>query len=248
MKLDYILGKIDYINFTKDNDDSITNVTNDSRKIEAGGVFVAIKGNEFDGHKFIDKAIENGANTIVVTENVEHICGINYIKVNDSRIALAQISNVICDYPSRKLKVVGVTGTNGKTTTSSMISHILQNLGSKCTNIGTNGTFIDNEKHPTSNTTPEICEINSILKLSVDKKIDNVVVECSSHGLYLHRLDGVDFDVACFTNLSMEHMDFHKNMQNYFNCKMILLENSKIQVVNIDDEYGRKAKERFPQA
>lgn len=248
MKLDYILEKIDYIDFTKDNDDSITNVTNDSRKIEAGGVFVAIKGNEFDGHKFIDKAIENGANTIVVTENVEQIGGINYIKVNDSRIALAQISNVICDYPSRKLKVVGVTGTNGKTTTSSMISHILQNLGSKCTNIGTNGTFIGNEKHPTSNTTPEICEINSILKLSVDKKIDNAVVECSSHGLYLHRLDGVDFDVACFTNLSMEHMDFHKNMQNYFNCKMILLENSKIQVVNIDDEYGRKAKDRFPQA
>ncbi len=248
MNLTDILEKIDYIDYTKTNDDEITNVTNDSRKIEKGGVFVAISGMEFDGHKFIDKAIENGANTIVVTQDTQKIEGINYIKVEDARIALAKISNVVCDFPSKKIRVIGVTGTNGKTTTASMISHILENLNSQCTNIGTNGTFIAKEKYETPNTTPEICEIDKILKLSVDKKIDNAVVECSSHGLYLHRLDGIEFDVAVFNNLSIEHMDFHKNMENYFNAKMILFENSKKKIVNVDDEYGRKAKGRFEEA
>ena len=248
MNLTDILDKIDYIDYTKNNDDEITNVTNDSRKIEKGGVFVAISGMEFDGHKFIDKAIENGANTIVVTQDTQKIEGINYIKVEDARIALAQISNVVMDFPSKKLRVIGVTGTNGKTTTASMISHILENLNSQCTNIGTNGTFIAGEKYETPNTTPEISEIDKILKLSVDKKIDNAVVECSSHGLYLHRLDGIEFDVAVFNNLSIEHMDFHKNMENYFDAKMILFENAKKKIVNVDDEYGRKAKERFEEA
>lgn len=248
MNLTDIIDKIDYIDYTKNNDDEITNVTNDSRKIEKGGVFVAISGMEFDGHKFIDKAIENGANTIVVTQDTQKIEGINYIKVEDARIALAQISNVVMDFPSKKLRVIGVTGTNGKTTTASMISHILENLDSQCTNIGTNGTFIAKEKYETPNTTPEISEIDKILKLSVDKKIDNAVVECSSHGLYLHRLDGIEFDVAVFNNLSMEHMDFHKNMENYFDAKMILFENSKKKIVNVDDEYGRKAKRRFEEA
>ena len=135
MNLTDILEKIDYIDYTKNDDDEITNVTNDSRKIEKGGVFVAISGMEFDGHKFIDKAIENGANTIVVTQDTQKIEGINYIKVEDARIALAQISNVVCDFPSKKLRVIGVTGTNGKTTTASMISHILENLNSQCTKI-----------------------------------------------------------------------------------------------------------------
>lgn len=245
MNLTDIIDKIDYIDYTKNNDDEITNVTNDSRKIEKGGVFVAISGMEFDGHRFIDKAIENGANTIVITEDVTQNDGINYIKVDDARVALAQISNVVCDFPSKKLRVIGVTGTNGKTTTSSMISHILEHLNSPCTNIGTNGTFIAGEKYETPNTTPEISEIDKILKLSVDKKIDNAVVECSSHGLYLHRLDGIEFDVAVFNNLSMEHMDFHKNMENYFDAKMILFENAKKKIANVDDEYGRKAKARF---
>ena len=248
MNLTDIIDKIDYIDYTKNNDDEVTNVTNDSRKIEKGGVFVAISGMEFDGHKFIYKAIENGANTIVITQDTQKIEGINYIKVEDARIALAQISNVVMDFPSKKLRVIGVTGTNGKTTTASMISHILENLNSQCTNIGTNGTFIAKEKYETPNTTPEISEIDKILKLSVDKKIDNAVVECSSHGLYLHRLDGIEFDVAVFNNLSIEHMDFHKNMENYFDAKMILFENAKKKIVNVDDEYGRKAKGRFEEA
>ncbi len=248
MRLDNLLEKIEYIDYSKNNDNEFTDVTNDSRKVKKGGVFVAISGMEFDGHRFIDKAIANGANTIVITEDVTQNDDVNYIKVKDARVALAQISNAIFDYPSKKLRVIGVTGTNGKTTTTFMINHLLEELKSPKTIIGTNGSFISGEKYQTSNTTPEICEIDKILKLSVDKKIDNAVVECSSHGLYLHRLGGIEFDVAVFNNLSMEHMNFHKNMENYFNAKMILLENAKKKIVNADDEYGRKAKARFEDA
>ncbi|MFQ9980471.1 MAG: UDP-N-acetylmuramoyl-L-alanyl-D-glutamate--2,6-diaminopimelate ligase [Finegoldia magna] len=248
MRLDNLLEKIEYIDYSKNNDNEFTDVTNDSRKVKKGVIFVAISGMEFDGHRFIDKAIANGANTIVITEDVTQNDDVNYIKVKDARVALAQISNAIFDYPSKKLRVIGVTGTNGKTTTTFMINHLLEELKSPTTIIGTNGSFISGEKYQTSNTTPEICEIDKILKLSVDKKIDNAVVECSSHGLYLHRLGGIEFDVAVFNNLSMEHMNFHKNMENYFNAKMILLENAKKKIVNADDEYGRKAKARFEDA
>ncbi len=248
MRLDNLLEKIEYIDYSKNNDNEFTDVTNDSRKVKKGVIFVAISGMEFDGHRFIDKAIANGANTIVITEDVTQNGDVNYIKVKDARVALAQISNAIFDYPSKKLRVIGVTGTNGKTTTTFMINHLLEELKSPTTIIGTNGSFISGEKYQTSNTTPEICEIDKILKLSVDKKIDNAVVECSSHGLYLHRLGGIEFDVAVFNNLSIEHMNFHKNMENYFNAKMILLENAKKKIVNADDEYGRKAKARFEDA
>ncbi|MFR9275491.1 UDP-N-acetylmuramoyl-L-alanyl-D-glutamate--2,6-diaminopimelate ligase [Finegoldia magna] len=248
MRLDNLLEKIEYIDYSKNNDNEFTDVTNDSRKVKKGVIFVAISGMEFDGHRFIDKAIANGANTIVITEDVTQNDDVNYIKVKDARVALAQISNAIFDYPSKKLRVIGVTGTNGKTTTTFMINHLLEELKSPTTIIGTNGSFISGEKYQTSNTTPEICEIDKILKLSVDKKIDNAVVECSSHGLYLHRLGGIEFDVAVFNNLSIEHMNFHKNMENYFNAKMILLENAKKKIVNADDEYGRKAKARFEDA
>ena len=248
MRLDNLLEKIEYIDYSKNNDNEFTDVTNDSRKVKKGVIFVAISGMEFDGHRFIDKAIANGANTIVITEDVTQNDDVNYIKVKDERVALAQISNAIFDYPSKKLRVIGVTGTNGKTTTTFMINHLLEELKSPTTIIGTNGSFISGEKYQTSNTTPEICEIDKILKLSADKKIDNAVVECSSHGLYLHRLDGIEFDVAVFNNLSIEHMDFHKNMENYFDAKMILLENAKKKIVNVDDEYGRKAKGRFEEA
>lgn len=248
MRLDNLLEKIEYIDYSKNNDNEFTDVTNDSRKVKKSVIFVAISGMEFDGHRFIDKAIANGANTIVITEDVTQNDDVNYIKVKDARVALAQISNAIFDYSSKKLRVIGVTGTNGKTTTTFMINHLLEELKSPTTIIGTNGSFISGEKYHTSNTTPEICEIDKILKLSVDKKIDNAVVECSSHGLYLHRLGGIEFDVAVFNNLSIEHMNFHKNMENYFNAKMILLENAKKKIVNADDEYGRKAKARFEDA
>lgn len=248
MKINDLLKNIAYLACKIENDIDLGRVTYDSRKIEKNGIFVAIKGKEFDGHKFIEKAIENGAKTIVHTSDVDFAQGINYIKVKDARQALADISNCLSDFPSKKLRVIGVTGTNGKTSTANIIYHIFKNLENSATNIGTDGTFIDGEMFETANTTPEVSEINEIMVKSLEKGVKTLVLEASSHGLFLERLRGVDFDWGVFTNLSMEHMDFHKNMENYFAAKMILLENSKKQVINIDDDYGKRAKEIYKNA
>lgn len=248
MKLLDLLDKIDYLEYKKGNDIELKNISYDSRKVVKDGVFVAICGQEFDGHKFIDKAIDKGASTIVYTNKIDFLEGISYIKVKDAREALADISNVLSGFPSHKLKIIGVTGTNGKTTTASIVAHLLEKLYGGCSNIGTNGTFLRDKKYETSNTTPEISEINDILALSLKENINNVVIEASSHGLYMNRLRGIEFDYGIFTNLSIEHMDFHKNMENYFKSKEILLKNSKKQVINIDDEYGKRAKKDFANA
>lgn len=146
MILTDLLKKIDYVSFIKANDKNLENITSDSRKVQKDWVFLAIKGKEFDGHKFIDKAIELGANTIVFSEDIDYRENINYIRVSDSRKALADISNVLTDFPSKKLRVFGVTGTNGKTTTSTLISFLLEEMGEKSANIGTNGAFFDEKK------------------------------------------------------------------------------------------------------
>lgn len=248
MKLLDLVEKIDYKTYTEQNDTDFNYVTYDSRKAKKKGIFVAIKGKEMDGHSFIPSAIEKGAGCIVHTEDIKYEDNISYIKVSDARFALGQISNALRDNPSRKLRLVGVTGTNGKTTTATFIYRLLKSLDGSASNIGTDGTFINDEKIDTPNTTPEISEINDILEESLNRGIKNAVIEASSHGLYLHRLDGLDFDYGVFTNLSMEHMDFHKDMESYFKAKMILLENSAKKVINIDDPYGKKAKDIYKDA
>lgn len=248
MKFLNLLEKIDYKSYKNENNEELIEVTFDSRKVKKGSVFVAIKGNEMDGHKFIDQAISNGANCIVHTENLEFKDGISYIKVKDGRVSLAQISNVLTDFPSRKLRLVGVTGTNGKTTTATFLYRLFRKLDGSCANIGTDGTFINDRMLETVNTTPEISDVNNFFKKALEMKVKNAIIEASSHGLSMHRLDGIDFDYGVFTNLSIEHMDFHETMDNYFKAKMILMENSKKQVINIDDPYGKKAKEIYKDA
>lgn len=248
MKFLDLLEKIDYITFKNQNDQDFKDVTFDSRKVSKTGVFVAIKGFETDGHKFIASAIKNGAECIVYTDHIDFVDGISYIRVKDARIALAQVSNALTDFPSRKLRLVGVTGTNGKTSTATFLYRIFKSLDGSCANIGTDGTFINGKMLETQNTTPEISDLNGFFKKALDEKVKNAVIEASSHGLSMHRLDGVDFDYGVFTNLSIEHMDFHKTMGNYFEAKMILLKNAKRKLVNIDDPYGKRAKERFEDA
>lgn len=143
---------------------------------------------------------------------------------------------------------MGVTGTNGKTTTATTIYYLMREIYGNATNIGTDGTFIGDEHSETSNTTPDSYLLNRIFNESLEKNIDHVVLEASSHGLVQNRLNGIDFDYGIFTNLSTEHLDYHKTMDNYFAAKMILFENSKNKIVNIDDPYGKKAKERFKDA
>ncbi|WP_058991095.1 UDP-N-acetylmuramoyl-L-alanyl-D-glutamate--2,6-diaminopimelate ligase [Anaerococcus rubeinfantis] len=249
MKIEKILKEITYISKKIQNDREIVGVSSDSRQIKKDYIFLAIKGYEFDGHKYMNSAIKNGANTIVYTkDDIEFVDEINYIKVEDERLTLAQISNLISNYPSKSMTMIGVTGTNGKTTTANMIAFVLNKLGSSCANIGTDGAILINKTMPTEHTTPEITDLNDILLEAKKDNIKNVVMETSSHGLCLKRNYGIDYKYGVFTNLSMEHMDFHKTMDNYFAAKMILLKNSQKQVVNIDDDYGKKAKEIFKDA
>ena len=245
MTFETLVEEIDYIDIKKENDQELKNVTNNSKDIENGDVFVAIVGKLSDGHKYIDDAIKNGASTVVYQNDIDIEEGINYIKVKDTRLALSQISNVLEDFPSKKMTVVGVTGTNGKTTTATTIYYLMREIYGNATNIGTDGTFIGDEYSETSNTTPDSYLLNRIFNESLEKNIDHVVLEASSHGLVQNRLNGIDFDYGIFTNLSTEHLDYHKTMDNYFAAKMILFENSKNKIVNIDDPYGNKAKERF---
>ena len=248
MTFENLVEEIDYIDIKKENDQELKNVTNNSKDIENGDVFVAIVGKLSDGHKYIDDAIKNGASTVVYQNDIDIEEGINYIKVKDTRLALSQISNVLEDFPSKKMTVVGVTGTNGKTTTATTIYYLMREIYGNATNIGTDGTFIGDEHSETSNTTPDSYLLNRIFNESLEKNIDHVVLEASSHGLVQNRLNGIDFDYGIFTNLSTEHLDYHKTMDNYFAAKMILFENSKNKIVNIDDPYGKKAKERFKDA
>ena len=245
MTFETLVNQIDYLDIKKQNDNEIKNVTNNSKLIEDKDIFVAVVGKLSDGHKYIDDAIKNGAKTIVYQNDIDLKDGINYIKVADSRYALAQISNILEDFPSKKMTVVGVTGTNGKTTTATTIYYLMKELYGNATNIGTDGTFIGDERSDTSNTTPDIYLLNKIFNKSLEKNIDHVVLEASSHGLIQDRLNGIDFDYGIFTNLSTEHLDYHKTMDEYFAAKMILLKNAKNKVVNIDDPYGKKAKAKF---
>ena len=248
MTFETLVNQIDYLDIKKQNDNEIKNVTNNSKLIEDGDIFVAVVGKLSDGHKYIDDAIKNGAKTIVYQNDIDLKDGINYIKVADSRYALAQISNVLEDFPSQKMIVVGVTGTNGKTTTATTIYYLMKELYGNATNIGTDGTFIGDERSDTANTTPDIYLLNKIFNKSLEKSIDHVVLEASSHGLIQDRLNGIDFDYGIFTNLSTEHLDYHKTMDEYFAAKMILLKKSKNKIVNIDDPYGKKAKAEFTDA
>ena len=248
IKLSEILSKIEYKSLRMGPDLEIRGLTNNSLKVEEDFIFVAVKGSIFDGHKYIAEAIKAGACAIVHSEDVEFVPNITYIRVENPRKSLADLSNIITDFPSRKMDLVAVTGTNGKTTTSKLVAYLIERLFGPCANIGTDGANVAGEIIPTSNTTPDITEINRILTKCLDKGIKYLSLEASSHGLDQGRLAGIDFKVGIFNNLSTEHLDYHKTMEAYFKAKMILLENSEIKLVNADDEWGQKALNIFPDA
>lgn len=241
-----IISHISYIDYKKANDIAIEAITNDSRKANKATAFVAIKGSLSDGHTYIASAIKKGASLIIHTEDVTCEEGISYIRVNDPRKALAQISNLIYDFPSKKMELVAVTGSNGKTTTSRLIAFLMGEIFGDSASIGTNNAHVGDEIIPTSNTTPDITEVNRILAKCLEKNIRHLALEASSHGLDQKRLFGLDIAYGIFTNLSEEHLDYHKTMDNYFKAKMILFENAKNTLANIDDPYGKRAKELFP--
>jgi UDP-N-acetylmuramyl-tripeptide synthetase/UDP-N-acetylmuramoyl-tripeptide--D-alanyl-D-alanine ligase len=216
-------------------------ITN-SKLIEAGDIFVCIKGFTSDGHNYISQAREKGA--ILIIQETDFVDNKPAIRITDSRKAAALIAKLYYNNPTSKFTLIGVTGTNGKTTSSLLIWQALNNMGLKTGWIGTLGYRIESEIIPTNNTTPDIMELNQIFDIFVKAECKYVVMEVSSHALALDRVYGVEFDYAIFTNLTRDHLDFHNDMQDYFNSKSILfkytLYNKGKCIINIDDEYGKR--------
>lgn len=213
----------------------ISDICYDSRKVKPGALFVAIKGFKSDGHRFIDKALEMGAMVIV---GEEERCEENYIKVSDSRKFLAAASKNFFDCCADKMKIVGITGTNGKTTTSYLIKRILELKGHKCGLIGTNQILIGDEAVDSERTTPESRELHELFKKMYENGAEYVVMEVSSHSLELDRVYGINFEVGIFSNLTQDHLDFHVTMDNYAKAKAKLFTMSKSAAINADDPYS----------
>lgn len=223
-------------------DIDITGIEHDSRKIQKGDLFVAIKGFTVDGHDFIQEAIDNGAKCIIVQREVE-VEGedITIIKVEDTILALARLSSIFYGEPSKRLNLIGITGTNGKTSITYMIKNILETCHKKAGIIGTMGTIIDGRVLDNINTTPESSLTQRYLKEMVDKGTQYCVMEVSSHSLDLKRVEYMDFQVGIFTNLTEDHLDYHKDMENYYKSKLRLFNmTSRCNIINIDDEYGNR--------
>lgn len=216
----------------------VTSIVNNSRKAMLGSLFVCIKGYKADGHHFIEEAIKNGATSIIVEEEIPIHEDITVIKVQNTRKMLAFLSARFYMYPSYQFKLVGVTGTNGKTSTVFLISNILKTYGKKVGIVGTIQNEIDKQVLKTSRTTPESVELQQLFAMMRDALVQNVVMEVSSHALALHRADYCDFDVGVFTNLTLDHLDFHKTLLNYKNAKLKLFKKCRTGIINIDDPVG----------
>ncbi|MCB2340811.1 UDP-N-acetylmuramoyl-L-alanyl-D-glutamate--2,6-diaminopimelate ligase [Clostridium estertheticum] len=241
MKLRKIMENINFNLIKGDIDIDIKEIQYDSRKVKKGDVFFAIEGYNLDGHKYIQSAINNGAVAVVCQKDIEDGLDIVVIKVEDARRTLAISAANFYENPSRSMKMIGITGTNGKTTSAFMIKAILEQSGYKVGLIGTIANFIGKKKIHTERTTPESLELHELFKEMVDSNVDYCVMEVSSHSLSLDRVYGIEFCESIFTNLTQDHLDFHKTFENYFNAKLKLFKLSKTSVINIDDEYGAKA-------
>ena len=240
MILKDILEGLDYSLIKGSINDEINKICYDNRKIESNDVFVCIKGFKVDGHSFIEDAIKRGAKAIIVQDNVEIGSKVTVIKVKDTRKALAIVGSNFYDNPKNKLKIIGITGTNGKTTSAFIIKSILEKAGYKTGLIGTIANYIGDEKIDAVRTTPESLELHELFNEMVEKGVKYCVMEVSSHSLDLDRVYGVEFVSGIFTNLTRDHLDFHKTFENYYKAKAKLFERSKYSIVNIDDSYGEK--------
>ncbi len=235
MRLDKLLEESGERVYSALGDIEITDIEYDSRKVSPGALFVAIKGFQSDGHKFIKSAAEKGA---VFTVGEEELDIDNYLRVKDSRKFLAAASKVFFGKSADRLKIVGITGTNGKTTSSYLIKSILEMNGKKCGLIGTNQILVGKRELPSERTTPESRELHELFKKMEDGGAEYVIMEVSSHSLALDRVYGIEFETAVFTNLTRDHLDFHITMDNYADAKSLLFERSRHAVINIDDKYA----------
>ncbi len=221
-------------------DAEFIDLTLDSREVHPGWMFCATKGSKYDGHSFIEEAIQNGASALMVSQRVN--APLPQLIVPSVRHALGKVSDFTNAHPSQKLNLIGVTGTNGKTTTSYLIESILKASGHSTGLIGTIEAKYKDSRHPSIHTTPEAPDLHRYLKEMVAEGIDSVVMEVSSHGIDQHRVDSAHFSVALFTNLTAEHLDYHGTIEQYYWAKSQLFLNSRsdIGIICIDDLWGER--------
>lgn len=242
MNLNIILNKIPLLEVIGLLDIEISNIAFDSRKITTDGLYIAVKGTATDGHRFIASAIENGAKAVVCEMLPEVLVeNITYIRVQDSNQALGQIASNFYGNPSEKLNLIGVTGTNGKTSVSTLLFDVFKNLGYSSALISTVEYRIVDEVLPSTHTTPDIITLNKILAQAVEKGCEYAFMEVSSHGIHQGRINGLNFKVAGFTNLTHDHLDYHKTFLEYLNTKKKFFDDlpeTAIAITNIDDKNG----------
>lgn len=241
MRLQELLSGVTYELIQGDLEKNIENIQYDSRKISQNDIFVCLSGFEVDGHNYANKAVESGASVIICEKDIEvNNKEITVIKVKEGRKVLAIISANYYGNPTKKLKILGVTGTNGKTTTVYILKSILEKAGKKVGLVGTVANYIGDKKIKSERTTPESLELQKLFKDMVDYGCEYCVMETSSHSLQLDRVYGFNYEVGIFTNLTRDHLDFHKTFENYYSAKFTLFERSKVCVINTDDDYGYK--------
>ena len=242
MKLNELLKTVKPTQIIGNADIEITGVNIDSRKIQKGHLFVAIKGTQVDGHAYITKAIEQGAAAILLEtmpdEKAEGVC---YVAVASTEEAVGKVATLFNGDPTRKLKLVGVTGTNGKTTIATLLYNMFRAFGHKCGLLSTVCNYIDGEALPTTHTTPDPIELNSLLGRMADEGCEYVFMECSSHAIAQKRIGGLHYAGGIFTNLTRDHLDYHKTFENYRDAKKAFfdsLDKDAFAITNADDKNG----------
>ena len=240
MKLTDVINGLDILNITGNSDIDITNIQYDSRKVTQGTLFICVKGFNVDGHEFIQKAIEQGAKAFLVQEDIQ-IEGYTFVKVEDTRKSMAKVATNFYENPSSKMDVIGVTGTNGKTSITTFLSEILSSENKKVGLVGTIKIF-DGEKEVESNsTTPESIDLQRYFSDMVNNNCDYCAMEVSSHSLVLNRVEDTQFKIGLFTNLTPDHLDFHKDLEDYREAKEKLFYKTTVaNIINIDDNGGAK--------
>ena len=242
MKLETLLRSVDVLACTADPQTEIRDICYDSRAVQPGDLFVAVSGYAVDGHRYMAKALTAGAAAVLCEHAPESG---PYVQVADSRYALAQVSAAYFDYPAQALTMVGVTGTNGKTSVTTLLKHVLeQTRGAKVGLVGTNGNMIGSEMYHTEHTTPGPYEVQKLLRAMADAGCEYGVMEVSSHSLVQSRVAGIQYRVGLFHNLTQDHLDFHKTMENYAEAKALLFRQCDVGIVNADDAWAGLMRER----
>ena len=242
MKLSELLKYVNPIAVVGNKDVDVTGVNIDSRKIEKGHLFVAIKGTQVDGHRFIPKAIELGATAVLCEDMPEEMnAEVTYVQVASTEETVGPVATVFYGEPSKHLKLVGVTGTNGKTTIATLLYHMFRKFGHKCGLLSTVCNYIEDEAIPADHTTPDPIELNKLLHQMVEAGCEYAFMECSSHAIAQRRIGGLKFAGGLFTNLTRDHLDYHKTFENYRDAKKAFfdgLEKEAFAVTNADDKNG----------